>query len=80
MKAINKVLTKTEKRVDRSALDLNDLVKLMRDVSFTGEAKLGCDAIDALARAIERVEEDLWATVNDLEAFRLGRNEPTQAA
>ena len=40
----NKESATFEERVDQSALDLNDIVKLLRDISYTGETKKrSCD-------------------------------------
>ena len=64
-----------EDRVDRSAVDLDDLKMLLRDITrqvCASDQKpiLGADAIDAVARSIERIEDDLWAIKNDMEVER----------
>ena len=73
-----------EDRVDTAALDLNDLVKLMRDITFhddsEGKRILRADALDALARAVERVEEDLWGIEERHGGLRIERNKPALVA
>jgi hypothetical protein len=44
------------------------------------EKILGADAIDSIARSIERIEEDLWALKNDMETVTMAQRAAARAA
>jgi hypothetical protein len=73
-----------EDRVERNAIELDDLKMLLRNItqlcSSDRERILGADAIDSIARSIERIEEDLWALKNDMETVTMAQRAAARAA